>query len=114
MCQSAGLEVVKFLQYVCSNDVDKAVGSIVHTGMQNNHGGYENDCSVIRLAHNRCVTSEFILFVTCTVTCCILIIRLRHAKVAEEIEVPFGVKTWGHCIRVPDHSVLRVRGNSMM
>ena len=52
--QSAGLEVVKFLQYVCSNDIDKAVGSIVHTGMQNNHGGYENDCSVIRLAHNRC------------------------------------------------------------
>ena len=45
--------MVNFLQYVCSNDVDKAVGSIVHTGMQNENGGYENDCSVIRLANNR-------------------------------------------------------------
>lgn len=51
--RSAGHEVVQFLQYVCSNDVDKAVGSIVHTGMQNHQGGYENDCSVIRLEHNR-------------------------------------------------------------
>ena len=51
--QSAGHEVVSYLQHVCSNDVDKAVGCIVHTGMQNDHGGYENDCSLIRLAHNR-------------------------------------------------------------
>ena len=27
-------------------------GSIVHTGMQNELGGYENDCSVARLAEN--------------------------------------------------------------
>jgi len=45
------------LQYVCSNDIDKAVGSIVHTGMQNERGGYENDCSVIRLAHNRWIST---------------------------------------------------------
>lgn len=45
--------MVDFLQYVCSNDVDKAVGTIVHTGMQNPEGGYENDCSVVRLAENR-------------------------------------------------------------
>ncbi|ELU09314.1 hypothetical protein CAPTEDRAFT_226885 [Capitella teleta] len=51
--RSAGTEVVDFLQYVCSNDVDKAVGTIIHTGMQNHHGGYENDCSVVRLADNR-------------------------------------------------------------
>lgn len=51
--RSAGHEVVQFLQHVCSNDVDKAVGSIVHTGIQNHEGGYENDCSVIRLEHNR-------------------------------------------------------------
>jgi len=45
-------EVVKALQYLCSNDVDVPVGSIIHTGMQNERGGYENDCSLVRLAHN--------------------------------------------------------------
>ena len=50
--QSAGKEVVDFLQYVCSNDVDRPVGTVIHTGMQNRHGGYENDCSVIRTEDN--------------------------------------------------------------
>uniref|UniRef100_A0A0A9WV29 Pyruvate dehydrogenase phosphatase regulatory subunit, mitochondrial n=1 Tax=Lygus hesperus TaxID=30085 RepID=A0A0A9WV29_LYGHE len=49
---SAGDEVVKILQYLCSNDVDVPVGSILHTGMQNEAGGYENDCSLVRLASN--------------------------------------------------------------
>lgn len=49
---SKGEEVVDCLQYLCSNDVDVPVGSIIHTGMQNNHGGYENDCSLVRLAPN--------------------------------------------------------------
>ncbi len=39
---SAGREVVDFLQYMCSNDVDIEIGSMVHTGMQNEDGGYEN------------------------------------------------------------------------
>lgn len=51
--KSAGREVVDFLQKVCSNDVDCTVGRVVHTGMQNHNGGFENDCSVVRLAHNR-------------------------------------------------------------
>ncbi|KAF9412520.1 hypothetical protein HW555_008989 [Spodoptera exigua] len=42
--QSQGREVVDMLQYLCSNDVDVPVGSIIHTGMQNERGGYENDC----------------------------------------------------------------------
>jgi len=50
---SGGTEVVDFLQRLCSNDVDIPVGHIVHTGMQNKWGGYENDCSVARLANNR-------------------------------------------------------------
>jgi len=50
---SAGAEAVDYLQYMCSNDVDVPVGSIVHTGMHNCEGGYENDCSVARLAFNR-------------------------------------------------------------
>lgn len=50
---SGGTEVVDFLQHMCSNDVDIPVGHIVHTGMQNKWGGYENDCSVARLQKNR-------------------------------------------------------------
>ncbi|XP_011494502.1 PREDICTED: pyruvate dehydrogenase phosphatase regulatory subunit, mitochondrial isoform X2 [Ceratosolen solmsi marchali] len=49
---SNGLEVVDYLQYLCSNDVDVPVGSIIHTGMQNHRGGYENDCSLARMAPN--------------------------------------------------------------
>ncbi|CAH1102940.1 unnamed protein product [Psylliodes chrysocephalus] len=28
------------------------IGSIIHTGMQNRHGGYENDCSLARISEN--------------------------------------------------------------
>lgn len=49
---SKGREVVNCLQYLCSNDVDVPVGSIIHTGMQNKYGGYENDCSLTRLSEN--------------------------------------------------------------
>ncbi|ENN70883.1 pyruvate dehydrogenase phosphatase regulatory subunit, mitochondrial [Dendroctonus ponderosae] len=49
---SKGNEVVEALQFVCSNDVDVPVGSIIHTGMQNSKGGYENDCSLARLSPN--------------------------------------------------------------
>jgi pyruvate dehydrogenase phosphatase regulatory subunit len=51
--QSKGTEVVDFLQQICSNDIDIPVGGIIHTGMQNEKGGYENDCSFARLAENR-------------------------------------------------------------
>lgn len=50
---SKGNEVVDLLQYLCSNDVDVAVGSIIHTGMQNPNGGYENDCSLARLSERQ-------------------------------------------------------------
>ncbi|XP_023287737.1 pyruvate dehydrogenase phosphatase regulatory subunit, mitochondrial isoform X2 [Orussus abietinus] len=49
---SGGMEVVDLLQYLCSNDVDVPVGSIIHSGMQNARGGYENDCSLARIAPN--------------------------------------------------------------
>lgn len=49
---SKGTEVVDALQYLCSNDVDISIGGIIHTGMQNKRGGYENDCSLARLAEN--------------------------------------------------------------
>ena len=56
--QSCGREAEQFLQYICSNNVvpdESRVGTIVHTGMLNNRGGYEMDCSVVRLSYNRFV-----------------------------------------------------------
>merc|ERR1719369_2120558 len=40
--------VVNYLQMLCSNDVNIPVGGIIPTGMQNEGGGYENDCLLIR------------------------------------------------------------------
>ncbi|XP_063223362.1 pyruvate dehydrogenase phosphatase regulatory subunit, mitochondrial-like isoform X2 [Bacillus rossius redtenbacheri] len=50
--KSSGTEVVDYLQQLCSNDVNIAVGGIVHTGMQNERGGYENDCMLVRQSDN--------------------------------------------------------------
>lgn len=47
--KSADRSVVNFLQMLCANNIDKPIGTVIHTGMLNEHGGYENDCSVIRL-----------------------------------------------------------------
>ena len=40
--------VVKYLQNLCSNEVDVPVGGIIPTGMLNEGGGYENDCLLVR------------------------------------------------------------------
>lgn len=50
--QSSHWEVVNYLQQLCSNDINIPIGSIVHTGMQNERGGYENDCILVRQAEN--------------------------------------------------------------
>uniref|UniRef100_G3S3Q5 Pyruvate dehydrogenase phosphatase regulatory subunit n=1 Tax=Gorilla gorilla gorilla TaxID=9595 RepID=G3S3Q5_GORGO len=47
--QSTGDQALEVLQYLFSNDLDVPVGHIVHTGMLNEGGGYENDCSIARL-----------------------------------------------------------------
>ncbi|CAF1044439.1 unnamed protein product [Adineta ricciae] len=47
--KSANRSVIDFLQMLCANNIDKPIGTVVHTGMLNEQGGYENDCSVIRL-----------------------------------------------------------------
>ncbi|KPM11148.1 pyruvate dehydrogenase phosphatase regulatory subunit, mitochondrial-like protein [Sarcoptes scabiei] len=41
-------EALELLQYLCSNNIDMPIGSITLTGMQNAHGGFENDVSIIR------------------------------------------------------------------
>lgn len=48
-------ELVDYLQYVCANDVNRPVGTVIHSGMLNNRGGYENDCSLFRIDENRYV-----------------------------------------------------------
>ncbi|ENN74249.1 hypothetical protein D910_03538 [Dendroctonus ponderosae] len=50
--KSPGNEALQYLQRICSNDIDVPVGSIVHTGMQNVRGGYENDCMLVRQTAN--------------------------------------------------------------
>lgn len=44
--------VVEWLQCLCTNDVNIPVGGIVHTGMLNERGGYENDCLLVREREN--------------------------------------------------------------
>ncbi|KAK3885748.1 hypothetical protein Pcinc_010060 [Petrolisthes cinctipes] len=50
--KSGGNQVVEFLQKLCSNDVNLPVAGVVHSGMQNERGGYENDCLLIRRNEN--------------------------------------------------------------
>ena len=47
--QSEDEEAITFLQYMCSADIDKPVGSTVYTGMQNKLGGYVTDCTLSRI-----------------------------------------------------------------
>ena len=51
--QSQGPEALNLLQYLSSNDINQPIGTVIHTGMQNSRGGYENDCSVVPLPNNR-------------------------------------------------------------
>lgn len=48
-----GPGATKFLQYLCSNDIDKPVGTVVYTQMLNKRGGIECDFTVSRLAADR-------------------------------------------------------------
>ncbi|CAL8101820.1 unnamed protein product [Orchesella dallaii] len=50
--KSASNEAMEYLQKLCSNDIDVPVGHISPTGMQNESGGYENDCMLVRQAAN--------------------------------------------------------------
>ncbi len=48
-----GSGALDFLQKLCSNDIDKPVGSVVYTQMLNARGGIECDFTVSRLAPDR-------------------------------------------------------------
>ncbi|MGD9705103.1 MAG: FAD-dependent oxidoreductase [Acidimicrobiia bacterium] len=49
----SGRGAVAFLQHLCVNDVDRAVGSITYTSMLNSRGGIECDFTVTRLGSDR-------------------------------------------------------------
>ncbi len=48
-----GKDALRGLQYLCDNDIDKHVGSVIYTQMLNPRGGIECDFTVTRLAHDR-------------------------------------------------------------
>lgn len=48
-----GPDALKSLQYLCANDLDKPVGSVIYTQMLNPRGGIECDFTVTRLAPDR-------------------------------------------------------------
>ena len=45
-----GRDAVSVLQRLCGNEVDVPIGQVVYSGMFNEHGGFESDLTVIRLA----------------------------------------------------------------
>lgn len=48
-----GPGALKFLQYLCSNDMDKPVGTVIYTQMLNSRGGIECDFTITRVAEDR-------------------------------------------------------------
>jgi glycine cleavage system T protein len=48
-----GPGALKFLNYVCANDIDQPIGTIVYTQCLNKRGGIECDFTVTRLAEDR-------------------------------------------------------------
>lgn len=48
-----GPGALKFLNYVCANDIDQPVGSVIYTEALNKRGGIECDFTVTRLAEDR-------------------------------------------------------------
>ncbi|XP_061163484.1 pyruvate dehydrogenase phosphatase regulatory subunit, mitochondrial-like [Saccostrea echinata] len=50
--RSKGPEALQFLQYLSSNNIEQPIGTIIHTGMQNKFGGYENDCTIVPMENN--------------------------------------------------------------
>ena len=47
-----GTDAVRALSWICANDIDTAVGSVVYTQMLNQHGGIECDLTVMRIAED--------------------------------------------------------------
>jgi len=48
-----GPDALRFLQYMCANEIDVVNGKMVYTAVLNDRGGFESDLTVIRLAVDR-------------------------------------------------------------
>ena len=48
-----GPDALRFLQYVCANEIDVVIGKMVYTAVLNDRAGFESDLTVIRLAVDR-------------------------------------------------------------
>jgi 4-methylaminobutanoate oxidase (formaldehyde-forming) len=48
-----GPDALSFLQRMCANDIDVAIGKMVYSAVLNDRGGFESDLTVIRLATDR-------------------------------------------------------------
>jgi heterotetrameric sarcosine oxidase gamma subunit len=48
-----GRDALALLQRLCANQIDVAPGRLVYTAMLNARGGFESDCTVLRLAADR-------------------------------------------------------------
>lgn len=48
-----GPGATKFLQYMCANDIDKPLNTVIYTQMLNKRGGIESDVTISRLEENR-------------------------------------------------------------
>ncbi|MDB5077161.1 MAG: FAD-dependent oxidoreductase [Chloroflexi bacterium] len=49
----SGTDVVPYLQYLCANDMDRPVGTVIYTQLLNERGGIECDVTITRLAEDR-------------------------------------------------------------
>ena len=49
----SGVGALKFLNYVCANEIDQPVGTVVYTQCLNKRGGIECDITITRLAEDR-------------------------------------------------------------
>ena len=50
--RAVGRDVVKALSWLCANDIEKPVGTVIYTQMLNDRGGIECDLTVTRIAQN--------------------------------------------------------------
>ena len=48
-----GKDACRILNYICTANIDKPIGSSVYTGMLNDRGGYESDLTVLRLGDQK-------------------------------------------------------------
>uniref|UniRef100_A0A0N4W2T8 Pyruvate dehydrogenase phosphatase regulatory subunit, mitochondrial n=1 Tax=Haemonchus placei TaxID=6290 RepID=A0A0N4W2T8_HAEPC len=78
-----GPDAVKFLQYLCSADIDRPVGTTIYSGMQHEQGGYVTDCTLSRLSD----TSYFLIAPTIQQERCIAWMKYWIKKMNANVHI---------------------------